>query len=86
MPKEKFNIRKGKVFYSSRASIKVNGQTYALNSINASLGDGKPNICDVCKRQRAAFQLNYNARIHHDERLLKCIDRKSCERAKRKLK
>ena len=57
-----------------------------MKSINAELGEGKSNICEYCGRRRLPEELNYEAMIHHGAVDLRCIDRKSCERAKRKNK
>jgi hypothetical protein len=35
---------------------------------------------------RPNFELNFEAQIHHGARRLGCIDRKACERRKRKRK
>ena len=57
---------------------------FRLISINEILGESKPNYCALCGRKRLPEQLNYEAMIHHQERVLRCIDSKSCERVKRK--
>lgn len=40
--------------------------------------------CVRCGRVLPPGKLNYEAMIHHGARKLECIDRKDCERAKRK--
>jgi hypothetical protein len=40
--------------------------------------------CETCGRLRAHGELNHEAVTHHGARLTQCIDRKDCERAKRK--
>jgi len=53
-------------------------------NINKMLGEGKPNICDICQSKRKPEE--NEAKIHHGAWKLECIDRKSCERRKRKNK
>lgn len=40
-------------------------------------------FCLRCKRLRRTDQINVEARIHHSQPI-ECLDRKDCERAKRK--
>lgn len=56
------------------------------DSINAELGRldcWKSRSCVDCGRRPAKSMLNIEAAIHHGA-VLRCLDRKSCERLKRK--
>ncbi len=55
-------------------------------TINSELGKGKPNICDYCKGKMEPHELNYEAKIHHGAIDLRCINRKSCEKRKKRSK
>lgn len=44
-------------------------------------GQSRCEYCGACKNDK---DLNFEAKIHHGEKLLKCRDRKSCERTKRR--
>lgn len=55
-------------------------------NINKELGEGKDNICSYCHAKVKAEELNYEGMIHHHATLLRCINRKLCERRKRKLR
>ena len=57
-----------------------------LSEINEILGKGEMNRCDYCRSLRVARELNYEAKIHHGAKDLRCIDRKKCEKRKRQLK
>lgn len=47
-------------------------------------GEAKPKReCPECRRMRDAADLNIEGTLHHGTRVI-CLDRKSCERAKRK--
>ena len=41
--------------------------------------------CATCRSERPADELNYEAQIHHNANKLECIDRKACERRKRRV-
>lgn len=56
-------------------------------NINVRLGKLRPwkwRRCVDCGRGPTAAVLNFEGGIHHGERL-RCIDRKSCERLKRRI-
>lgn len=44
-------------------------------------GQSRCEYCGACKNDK---DLNFEAKIHHGENLLKCRDRKSWERTKRR--
>lgn len=54
-------------------------------NINKSLAKySGERVCEICKSESRSEKLNYNAIIHHGASRLCCIDRKACERRKRK--
>ena len=57
-----------------------------MKNINEMLGKNKVNICEYCKAKMNPEELNHEAMIHHKAKRLECINRKSCEKRKRKLK
>lgn len=59
-----------------------------MSKFNARLGrsryGGDTKTCATCGSDRPHGELNYEARTHHNARRLECIDRKACERRKRR--
>lgn len=47
-------------------------------------GRNMPATCARCGRERPASELNLEAVIHHGARAMECLDRRSCERARRR--
>lgn len=55
-------------------------------NINEQLGKiHKNNTCYICKSQMPYKDLNYEAKIHHNADYLECINRKECNKRKKKL-
>lgn len=42
-------------------------------------------VCDYCKTPMSREKLNIEAKLHHGADDIRCVDRRSCERRKRKL-
>ena len=60
-----------------------------MKSINYELNAMKHNlykVCADCGRSFPSVVLNIEGVIHHGQSEYKCVDRKDCERAKRKRK
>lgn len=59
-----------------------------MSELNTRLGEarhgGQTRMCAACGSDRPHGELNYEAQIHHNARRLECIDRKACERRKRR--
>lgn len=55
-------------------------------SINEALGrlTHAARYCAYCGERREPGELNHEARIHHGARDTRCIDRRRCERARRR--
>lgn len=43
-------------------------------------------MCERCSRLLPEHQINVEARIHHHASAYECVDRRSCERARRRIK
>ena len=55
----------------------------ASNDLLSGLGCWRGKRCSICGRGTTETTLNIEAVIHHGQPLI-CLDRKSCERLKRK--
>jgi hypothetical protein len=62
----------------------------STESINTTLGRLRTGLdhgyCRCCDTKQSHSNLNWEALVHHGAKRLECIDRKACERRKRKRK